>query len=162
MSSVFYIHWNREECVEHVRELREAGLSVESHWSTQTHARIDPLPGALVISLERLPSHGRAVAEWFWEAQKRRHIPIVFVGGQADKVAAMRSVFPRARFCSRDDLPRLLKTALRSDGGAAVEAGKPSAGEAAGGAAAPSPGEAGQRSARSARRRGNGRRSAPR
>ena len=35
-----------------------------------------------MISLDRLPSHGRAVAEWLWEAKKRQHIPIVFLGGQ--------------------------------------------------------------------------------
>lgn len=112
MSSIFYIHWNEEECLQHVRELRAAGWSVGCHWSTQTHARIEPLPDALVISLERLPSHGRVVAEWFWEAKKRRHIPIVFVGGETDKVAAARVRFPKATFCARSRVTRVLRAAL--------------------------------------------------
>ncbi len=37
-----------------------AGHTVHSHWSMTEHAALkDPLPEALVISLDRLPSHAR-------------------------------------------------------------------------------------------------------
>jgi hypothetical protein len=64
----------------------------------------DGLPDVAVISLERLPSHGRAVAEWLWEAKKRQHIPIIFAGGEPAKVQTTRDKFPRAHFCSMRSL----------------------------------------------------------
>ncbi len=60
------------------------------------------LPDLMVISLDRLPSHGRAVAEWVWEAKKRQHIPILFCGGEPDKVAATKAKFPKAIYCATD------------------------------------------------------------
>jgi hypothetical protein len=73
---------------------------VRTHWSTTESADLkDKLPEALVVSLDRLPSHGRAMAEWLWEAKKRQHIPIVFEGGAPDKVAATKSKFPDAVYC---------------------------------------------------------------
>jgi hypothetical protein len=108
MSDVFYVHWNEPEAMQRARALRLAGHRVRVHWSTQTGAKVDPLPDVLVVSLDRLPSHGRAVAEWMGEARKRQHVPIVFAGGSAEKVAATRARFPHATFCSPDELPRAL------------------------------------------------------
>jgi hypothetical protein len=100
MPTVFYVHWNEEELTGRVRALEAAGYRVLSHSSTSQHARLaEPYPDAVVISLDRLPSHGRAIAEWFWEAKKRQAIPIVFEGGAQEKVAATRARFPKARFC---------------------------------------------------------------
>ena len=97
---LFYVHWNEGECKERVRELRRAGHVVRAHWSTTTSPDLKAkLPEALVISLDRLPSHGRAIAEWLWEAKKRQHIPIVFEGGAADKVAATKAKFVAALYC---------------------------------------------------------------
>ena len=45
------------------------------HWADGEGMRADSVPEVLVISLERLPSHGRAVAKWLWSAQYRRAIP---------------------------------------------------------------------------------------
>lgn len=106
---VFYIHWNEEECKERVRALRAAGHVVRSHWSTTEAADLkEKFPDALVISLDRLPSHGRAIAEWLWEAKKRQHIPIVFEGGAPDKVAATKAKFPQAKFCNIGGVPETL------------------------------------------------------
>ncbi len=56
------------------------------HFNTETVADFkNDLPEALVISLDRLPSHGRQYAQWFLEAKKRQHIPIVFCGGLPEK-----------------------------------------------------------------------------
>jgi hypothetical protein len=62
------------------------------------------LPEALVICLDRLPSHGKAYAEWLWEAKKRQHIPIVICGGKSEKVESIRLKFPKAIFCSNEKL----------------------------------------------------------
>ena len=114
MARIFYVHWNEGEALERIAPMTEAGHDVRAHWSTDSSPSLKgELPDAVVISLDRLPSHGRAVAEWFREAKSRRHIPIVFEGGKPDKVAVARERFPDARFCETgqvlDMLERLLK-----------------------------------------------------
>ena len=113
MPRIFYVHWNETEAQERVKPLVDAGNEVRAHWSTQTAPRIDgPLPDAVVVSLDRLPSHGRAVAEWFWEAKSRRHVPLVFEGGKPDKAAAAREKFPNAHFCTAGQASSLLNRIL--------------------------------------------------
>ena len=91
MARIFYVHWNESEALERIAPLTKSGHDVRAHWSTGSSPSLKrELPDAVVISLDRLPSHGRAVAEWFWEAKSRRHIPIVFEGGKPDKVAVAR------------------------------------------------------------------------
>jgi len=111
MARIFYIHWNKEEALEAVRALRRAGHTVGYHWSSGEEAwkmlKSRP-PDVLVVSLERLPSHGRRVAAVTRESKKLRDLPIVFVGGEQEKVKAARAEFPQARFSSRSALLRTL------------------------------------------------------
>lgn len=105
MKNIFFIHWNEDELKEKVAPLKKAGYRVDCHFSQKTTANLkENLPDALVICLDRLPSHGRAYAEWMWEAKKRQHIPIVFCGGDPDKVKTTRLKFPRAIYCSNEKL----------------------------------------------------------
>jgi len=109
MAKVFYLHWNEAELQERLAPLKKAGYEISSHWSTEPHAQFgETLPDAVVISLDRLPSHGRAIAEWFVEAKKRQHIPIIFAGGQPDKVQATKAKFPKATFCATEKVPAML------------------------------------------------------
>lgn len=111
MARVFLLHWNEDEAEERAAPLRKAGHEVLVHWSTETTPGLkDALPDIAVISLDRLPSHGRAVAEWLWEAKKRQHIPIVFAGGAAEKVTATKAKFPRAVYCAS---PAIARTVAR-------------------------------------------------
>ena len=113
MAVIFYVHWNREELKARLTELRSAGHEVAGHWGSETMAKFsEPYPDAVVISLDRLPSHGRAVAKWIWEPKKRQGIPIVFAGGQPDKVVATMAKFPRAIFCPTEKLPEVLPKIL--------------------------------------------------
>ena len=101
MARIFLIHWHEAEARERDSGLRSAGHDVVFHWSTVSSPSLkDVLPDVAVISLDRLPSHGRAVAEWLWEAKKRQHIPIIFAGGEPLKVEATRAKFPKAVYCS--------------------------------------------------------------
>src|SRR5262245_15217124 len=105
MARISYVHWNEEEARETVRALETAGNVVEFHFSTYEHLRMgDFQPEAFVISIDRLPSHGKAIAEWFWESKKRRAIPLIFAGGKPDKVEAMKTKFPGATYCDSDKL----------------------------------------------------------
>jgi hypothetical protein len=57
------------------------------------------MPEALVISLDRLPSHGRQIAEWF-RRRRRQAIPLVFVGRAAEKVEEFPARFPEDRLAT--------------------------------------------------------------
>ena len=104
MARVLYVHWQADELKKRAALFIDAGHDLLGHHSTETHLQTgDFAPDFIVISLDRLPSHGRAIAEWFRESKKRRVIPLVFVGGAAEKVAATREKFPDARFCSGDN-----------------------------------------------------------
>ena len=110
MARIFYVHWNEGEVLERIAPMTEAGHDVRAHWSTESSPSLKgEVPDALVISLDRLPSHGRAVAEWFREAKSRRHIPIVFEGGKPDKVAVTRGRFPGALFCEAGQVTHMLE-----------------------------------------------------
>jgi hypothetical protein len=112
MTNIFYLHWHEAEAQERAARFRAAG-KVRVHWSTtEPPALKDDLPDIAIISLDRLPSHGRAVAEWLWEAKKRQHIPIIFEGGAPDKVAATRRRFPRAQFCTVGTCPTLVEQVI--------------------------------------------------
>src|SRR5262249_5531689 len=113
MPTLFYLHWNEPELRERIASLEADGYTVAAHWSTETAAKIaEPYPDAVLISLDRLPAHGRAVAERFWEAKKRQRIPIIFVDGKPDKVADTRKKFPRAIYCPTAQLPDVLAQLL--------------------------------------------------
>lgn len=106
---VFYIHWNEEELRQLIEPLQAAGHDVRVHWNSRTTPKWgDYLPDIVVISLERLPSHGRSYAGWIWEAKKRQRIPILFAGGAPAKVEAARSLFPEAFFCATEQVPEMV------------------------------------------------------
>lgn len=109
MPSVYLVHWNEAEADDRAAALTKAGYTVTSHWAEGSTPKLpDPLPDAVVISLDRQPSHGSAIAEWVWEAKKRQHVPIVFAGGKPDKVAVTREKFPKAAFCATEDVAATL------------------------------------------------------
>ncbi len=107
MARLIFVHWHQEEAEARAAALSAAGHEVRVHWASGDRLPwSDPPPDAVVLSLERLPSHGRAVADWVWEAKKRQTIPLLFLGGAPEKVEAARRQFPGAHFCP--DLPALL------------------------------------------------------
>jgi hypothetical protein len=121
---VFYFHWNEKELADRSEILRRAGHKVDGHWSTQTNPKFgDYLPDVFVISLDRLPSHGRGNAAWIWETKKRQRIPIIFSGGPPEKVDVFRQQFPRAIFCGSNDVVETIAGIdfpLLSEGGVAA------------------------------------------
>jgi hypothetical protein len=68
-------------------------------------------PSAIVIDLSRLPSHGRAVGAWVRGSKGIRNIPLIFVGGDPAKVAAIRREIPDAVYTSHEKLPAALRLA---------------------------------------------------
>jgi CheY-like chemotaxis protein len=57
-------------------------------------------PDVVVIDLDRAPSHGRDVALALRRDRLGRGVPIVFAGGDPEKVAALRALLPDAVYAS--------------------------------------------------------------
>jgi len=97
VSRVLLVHWNPEEARERASRLRASGHRVEVYagrGGEGLRELRDRPPDAVVIDLSRLPSHGRAVAVFLRQQKGTRHVPLVFVEGEPEKVARARSLLP--------------------------------------------------------------------
>jgi CheY-like chemotaxis protein len=117
VSRVALVHWHAAEGRERRERLEAAGHDValfcdHERGGELTRALTARPPDALVIDLARLPSHGRAVATWLRERKALRHVPLVFVPGDADKTARVRAAFPDATFATWRTLPQALAGAI--------------------------------------------------
>lgn len=104
---LYLIHWNAREAADMARPLQLAGWSVEieSQDGARASRRIlaDP-PQAVVISLARLPSHGRETASYLRSELDEERLPILFIDGRSDKVELVREAVPDATFTSSSAL----------------------------------------------------------
>lgn len=114
MRRVRLVHWNETEAKERAARLRAAGYQAE-------YARFGPgafrklrarRPAAVVIDLGRLPSHGRAVACELRAAKATRALPLVFVDGAKEKVAAIREILPDAVYTTWRGIRGALERAI--------------------------------------------------
>ncbi len=109
------VHWKAAEAPERIERLRSAGFEA-------TYRPLDTLddmkalaadPGdAIVIDLGRLPSHGREMGVYLRGRKSSRGTPLLFVGGQPDKVQRTRDVLPDAAFTSCSDVGEALRKAI--------------------------------------------------
>jgi glutaredoxin len=105
MARIFLVHWNESELCDLAAPLLTAGHDAERHFAVDKAPSWDGFEvDVAVISLDRLPSHGREIADWIGSAKKRRHVPVVFVGGKPEKVAETRARFPNAAYGRTEDL----------------------------------------------------------
>ena len=109
------IHWNESEAKQRAAILWAAGYEV--YYKMQAgpeflrDLRAKP-PTAVVIDLGRLPSHGRDVGLGIRGSKATRHTPIVFVGGEPEKVARVKRLLPDAAFTSWNKIRSALKRAI--------------------------------------------------
>ncbi len=112
MQRVRLFHWKAAEASQLVGLLRSKGFTVD-YAGASANANFRSLreapPMAAIIDLTRLPSHGRYVAGAIRGTKSVRHIPIVFVDGEAEKVDKLRREIPDAVFTSRARLASALK-----------------------------------------------------
>jgi CheY-like chemotaxis protein len=120
MQRLRVIHWDAEEARALVELCRGAGYQVDYDSGGGTAVvkatRKAPVPDAIVIDLTRLASHGREVGVALRNYKALRATPIVFVDGEEMKVEKTRERVPDAYFCSRGQLLRTLKKAIREAG----------------------------------------------
>jgi hypothetical protein len=114
MHRVRLLHWNRTEAAEWAEQLRSTGFDVNYEPLDAAGLRAlrqDP-PSAVVIDLGRAPSQGRDVALGLRKYKATRNVPLVFVGGEAKKVARIQELLPDAVYTIWDDVGRSLEQAI--------------------------------------------------
>ncbi len=103
MAHICLVHWNANEGEKSAQRLRAAGHDVDlrvprgPEFLRALEARP---PVAVLIDLSRAPSQGRDLALALRQRKSTRHVPIVFVGGEAEKVDALRQLLPDAIFAT--------------------------------------------------------------
>ena len=101
MSRVVLIHWNTAEGNERAATLRRAGHTakvVTPKAAADFRSIATNPPHVLVIDLTRLPAQGREAAFWFRQRKATRAVPIVFAGGDPEKVSGIKTHLPDAQF----------------------------------------------------------------
>ena len=110
MARVFFVHWNESEAASLAAPLLANGHELRVHFATNRPASWEGFePTVAVISLERLAAHGREIADWICSAKKRRHVPVVFVGGKPDKVLDTKGRYPDAFYCRVEEMSRIVE-----------------------------------------------------
>src|ERR1700727_1427907 len=112
MPVVRVIHWKAAEAGPLIEACEGAGFEVDylaGGGSAVCRAIRTRTPDVIAIDLSRLPSHGREVAIWLRNTKSTRSVPILFVGGEEAKVAAIRELLPDAEYCDIDDVVRVIK-----------------------------------------------------
>lgn len=113
---VYLIHWNQNEARERAQLIEAAGYPVDASPFTPgllRHLRDNP-PAAVVIDLSRLPSHGREVAMALRQYKGTRAVPIIFVGGQPDKVERIKELLPDAGYAAWQGIGAAIQEAIDS------------------------------------------------
>ncbi len=110
---IILIHWNALEAAECVRILRNAGFNaaLKNSFGPQSLKEIEKY-SAVVIDLSRMPSHGRDVAMSLRTRKTTRHIPIVFVDGDPEKVARVRTGLPDAVYTTWERAESVIRKAI--------------------------------------------------
>ena len=114
MKHVHIFQQDTAEAQERVREIRALGYKV-------THGPISPEvlkklreepPAAVVIDLSRAPSMGRDVGIYIRHYRATRNLPIVFFGGEPDKVAQIKEKLPDVVYTEWRAINSALKRAI--------------------------------------------------
>ena len=121
MKTVRLIHWNEDEGLERQEQLEALGFDVAFDFGDSLYAsrqiKASP-PDAVVIDLSRIPSHGREVAHSVRGTKATRHVPIVFVDGEPEKVEKTRQFIPDATFTTwgriKTALPKAMARPLKN------------------------------------------------
>ncbi len=107
--------WDKDAAAYRTRSLTAGGFRV---------TLVDrPIPGwiswfrdlaldAVVLDLNRLPSHGREVGTLLRGSKSTRHLPLVFLGGPPEKVARIRGELPDASYADWPLAPETIRAAI--------------------------------------------------
>jgi CheY-like chemotaxis protein len=117
MTNVLLVHWNESEAKERARALKALGYKAKILFDPEKPnlAEIRERPPELfLIDLSRLPSQGREIAGHFRRAKATRNVPILFVGGDAERVKTARKLIPDAEFAVWGEIRSVIKRAIKN------------------------------------------------
>ncbi len=108
------IHWSQAEAKEMATMIKSGHYKVEHSLLPQDTIREtkEKPPAAVVIDLSRLPSQGRDVAANLLQYKSLSNVPFIFVDGDPEKVAKIKSVFPDLVYTHRDGLVSALRDGM--------------------------------------------------
>ena len=106
--TVRLICWNPADAAEHAKELRRSAryqvlADAPPASGGMIRAFRELAPDAVVIDLDRLPSHGRELAMSLRASKSTCHLPLVLAGGEPAKVEAIREALPEAVYTAWGD-----------------------------------------------------------
>lgn len=113
------MHWNEKERLERISRLSIEGIEVlDGITAGPQFAKVleAAKPDAVVIDLSRLPSQGRDLGVMIRARAGTRQIPIVFVEGVEDKVAAIHGLLPDEEYTTWAELLPALMRAVDAKG----------------------------------------------
>jgi CheY-like chemotaxis protein len=117
MSRILLIHWNKEEAKERAARLtklkHKTDILFDSEKRDLKKTRESP-PDLFLIDLSRLPSQGREIAGYLRRLKSTRNVPVLFVGGDAQRVASARKLIPDAQFTEWPDIKVAIPSAIRN------------------------------------------------
>ncbi|HTM52015.1 MAG TPA: hypothetical protein VL285_25145 [Bryobacteraceae bacterium] len=116
MAVVRLVCWNEDLARERARALTDREIEVDASPLTPGSLRQfrENPPAAVVIDLDRLPSHGREVAVSLRNSKATRYLPLVFAGGLDEKVARIRQELPDASYTDWKNAIRALRKAMKA------------------------------------------------
>jgi DNA-binding response OmpR family regulator len=123
MKRVVLIHWKPAEAQAKAAMLRTLGYRVElaaSGGGPELRTFGSDPPAAFVIDLSRSPSQGRDVGEYLRRRKSTRNVPLVFAGGEPDKVERAKTILPDAAFTTWEKIADALEQSLASPPAALV------------------------------------------
>jgi len=115
MRRVRLIHWNAAEAKERAERLESLGYVVDCavpRGAAFLRELREQPPAAVVIDLERLPAQGRDMGLAVRHQKATRHLPLVFLGGEAEKVARARKLLPDATYATWGRVKSALRRAI--------------------------------------------------
>ncbi len=111
---IVFVHWNKEEADTLSAPLKEKGFDLFiEHGEGKLTTRKDDAPKAVIISLQRLPSHGYRIAEAYRYTKWGKPIPLIFFDGEKEKVENIRKRMPGEIFTTHKNLVKHLKNILK-------------------------------------------------
>jgi hypothetical protein len=115
MKTVRLVHWNEDEGLEKRKQLEALGFETAFDFGDGLMnvklLQANP-PDAVVIDLSRLPSHGREVGHGVRTRKGIKHLPIVFVDGEPEKVKRTKLLLPDAIYTTWGRIKTALPKAI--------------------------------------------------
>jgi hypothetical protein len=115
MDRIRFVHWNKAEAKAKAENIQAFGYDVDCEPfdgpPTLRKMREHP-PAAVVIDLSKSPSRGRDVGVALWHYASTRHVPLVFVEGDAQKVERIKELLPDAVYTTWNRIRGSLKRAI--------------------------------------------------